>query len=66
MNSRFSAVGVMPRCETTSSATCCGFEGGAPVGPLASDSIDSSIDMPRPSNRLATNTDTMATVLRPG
>jgi hypothetical protein len=64
-SSRFTEVGVMPMCSSALMAKRCGPV-GAPVSSVLIDSIDSSIDMPRPSNRLATNTAPSAALLRDG
>jgi uncharacterized membrane protein YfbV (UPF0208 family) len=65
-SSMFNAVGLSPMCSTACIAMRCGPEGTALVGLVSIASIESSMDMPRPSNMLAMVTATSARPVRPG
>jgi hypothetical protein len=61
------AVGCSPRKSAMRVATCSGIDGLRPgSSAVVSVSIDSSIDMPRPSSNPATKTAASAAALRPG
>ncbi len=65
-SSRLRGVGSRPTSRTAFIAIFCGPETFAPGLLVVSASIDSSMDMPRPSNRLATDTAASARAARPG